>query len=154
MIDGPIRACYHPKKIIFLKLNFLAEPVILLIEDIGDNAALALLNMYPHHLAWINQPETFQHAGDTKGLIVELTDGSCGWMVFRKQIFYLSYIVLHTEQIAPVEIGYMLLANIHKKHLILDICTENLPTDDPHLPAFCKLGYIEVPRREEMYRDV
>ena len=32
--------------------------------------------------------------------------------------------------------------------------TENIAADDPHLPAFWEMGYFEVFRRVEMYRDI
>jgi ribosomal protein S18 acetylase RimI-like enzyme len=117
------------------------------------DAALALLDTYPGPLAWTNQPETFQHVDDTRGLIVELPDGSRGWMIFRKQTFYLSHFVLHTEQGDPAEVGHVLLVNVHRHFPMLDTHTENIATDDPHLPAFWKLGYLEAFRRIEMYRD-
>lgn len=120
---------------------------------VEKDAAIALLENYPDPLAWTNQPETFQNVNDTMGLVVELPDGSRGWMVFRKQMFYLSHFVLHTEQGDPAEIAQVLLTNVHKKFPMLDTHTENIATDDPHLPAFWKLGYIEAFRRIEMYRD-
>jgi len=114
---------------------------------------LTLLGAYPDHLAWTNQLETFRNVEDVKGLIVEMPDGSRGWIVFRKQAFYLSHFVLHTEQGDPAELGLVLLSNVHKHFPMLDTHTENIATDDPHLPSFWKLGYLEAFRRIEMCRD-
>lgn len=158
-----------PAHSLFKKLNFYEARELLVLRHPPNGAldipsceitwlekdrAVALLDEYPQPLAWTNQQETFKNVDDTLGLKLELPDGSRGWMVFRKQLFYLSHFVLNTEQGDPAEVGYCMLANVHKFHPMLDTHTENIATDDPHVPAFWKLGYIEAFRRIEMYRDL
>jgi len=157
-----------PAHTLFKKLNFceIRELLILRrppngdyetpdgqIEWLGANAAIDLLFEYPYPLAWTNQPETYIHAGDTQGLRCELPDGQRGWMIFRKQRFYLTHFVMHTEAGDPEQVAYVLLAHLHNRNPILDTHTENIATEDPHLPAFWKFGYFEAFRRIEMYRD-
>lgn len=114
--------------------------------------ALEQLEQYPDPLAWTNQPETYLNTGDAMGVVCELPDGSRGWMVFRKQKFYLSHFVLHTEKGDPAEVARALLQVVHKRFPALDTHTENIAANDPHLPAFWDFGYVEAFRRIEMYR--
>jgi len=116
------------------------------------DAALDLLGHYPGSLAWTNQAETYLNTGDAMGLRCELSRGDRGWMVFRKQRFYLSHFVLHTEAGDPFRVAYALLRLVHGRFPGLDTHTENIASDDPHLPAFWDLGYVEAFRRIEMVR--
>lgn len=124
------------------------------IEWLDAAAAIDLLSGYPEPLAWTNQPETYIHAGDAQGIRCALTGGHRGWMIFRKQKFYLTHFVLHTKAGDPVQVANALLANLHNKYPILDTHVENIAEDDPHLPVFQDFGYLEAFRRIEMYRDV
>jgi hypothetical protein len=45
-----------------------------------------------------------------------------------------------------------LLRLVHQRFPALDTHTENIASDDPHLPAFWALGYVEAFRRIEMVR--
>ncbi len=124
------------------------------VEWLEANGAIDLLADYPEPLAWTNQPETYIHTDDTQGLRCELADGECGWMIFRKQKFYLTHFVLHTESGDPLKVAQVLLANLHNRYPILDTHIENIAADDPHLPIFQNFGYFEAFRRIEMYRDI
>jgi len=124
------------------------------IEWLEANPSIDLLNEYPEPLAWTNQPETYIRAGDAQGIRCELPEGHRGWMIFRKQKFYLTHFVLHTEAGDPFKVAQALLANLHNQYPILDTHVENIAEDDPHLPVFQDFGYLEAFRRIEMYRDV
>jgi ribosomal protein S18 acetylase RimI-like enzyme len=124
------------------------------IEWLDASPAIDLLGEYPIPLAWTNQPETYINAGDAQGLRCELPGGHRGWMIFRKQKFYLTHFMLQTEAGDPLQVARVLLANLHNKYPILDTHIENIAEDDPHLPAFQEFGYLEAFRRIEMYRDV
>jgi ribosomal protein S18 acetylase RimI-like enzyme len=124
------------------------------IEWLEANCAIDLLGSYPHPLPWTNQPETYINSGDALGLRCSLPDGHHGWMIFRKQKFYLTHFVLHTEAGDPLQVAQALLANLHNKYPILDTHIENIAEDDPHLPVFEGFGYLEAFRRIEMYRDI
>jgi hypothetical protein len=45
-----------------------------------------------------------------------------------------------------------LLNHLHTQYPEVDTYTENIPADDPRLPAFEELGYIEAFRRVHMFR--
>jgi ribosomal protein S18 acetylase RimI-like enzyme len=157
-----------PAHTLFKKLNFyeIRELLILRrppngdyetpparIEWLESSDAIDLLGTYPHALPWTNQPETYIHAGDALGLRCELPEGQRGWMIFRKQKFYLTHFVLHTEAGDPLRVAQALLSNLHNRYPILDTHVENISEDDPHLPVFWNFGYLEAFRRIEMYRD-
>jgi hypothetical protein len=125
-----------------------------IITWLSANEAIDLLFGYPKSLAWTNQPDTFINASDAQGIRCHLPDGHKGWMVFRKQKFYLTHFVLHTESGEPTKVAQALLANLHKKYPILDTHIENIAEDDPHLPIFKNFGYLEVFRRIEMLRKI
>jgi len=124
------------------------------VEWLTSLQAQNLLSKYPQTLPWTNQAETFQNSEDSLGLRCKLPGGDCGWLVFRKQKFYLTHLVLHTEQGDPIRVAKALLTHLHVKHALQDTHTENIAVDDPHLPAFWELGYFEVFRRIEMCRDI
>jgi hypothetical protein len=123
------------------------------IDWLTANNAIDLLGTYPIPLPWTNQPETYINAGDARGIRCELPGGHQGWMIFRKQKFYLSHFVLHTEAGNPTKVAQALLANLHNKYPILDTHIENIVEDDPHLPVFHDFGYLEAFRRIEMCRN-
>jgi len=119
--------------------------------------ALALLNMRHGPQSWITETASLAHAEDMLGLAITLADGSRGWLVFQQQKFRmfsvsLSRLSIHTERGDAVRVGRGLLAHLHERYPSLDTHTENLPVDDPHLPAFFETGYLESFRRIEMYR--
>lgn len=121
---------------------------------LNSDQSLDALSQYPVHLPWLNQVATFKHTEDTLGIHCELPGGDCGWLVFRRQKFYLTHLVLHTEKGDPVRVANALLTHLHIKYPIADTHTENISLDDPHLPAFWGLGYFEVFRRIEMCREL
>jgi len=158
-----------PAHTLFRKLGFyeIRELLILRRPPNGDyetpageitwldaNSAIDLLVRYPHPLPWTNQPETFINAGDALGLQCELPEGHSGWMIFRKQKFYLTHFILHTETGDPLRVAQALLSNLHNKYPILDTHIENITEDDPHLPVLQDFGYFEAFRRIEMYHDL
>lgn len=112
--------------------------------------ALALLARYPVQLPWTNQPETYRNAGDGQGLRVDLGAAGRGWLVFRRQPELLSHCVLHTEGGDPEVVGGALLAHLLARYPGLPASLENVPADDPHLPALLRAGCQEAFRRIEM----
>ncbi|MBN2500830.1 MAG: GNAT family N-acetyltransferase [Anaerolineales bacterium] len=103
--------------------------------------------------AWTNQDESIANSENIFGLQVNMNGSGRGWLTFQKTRFNLSRLMFHTEDGDPVEIMEELLIQLHSKFPKLDTYTENIPEDDPHYPAFEKLGYFEVFRRVEMYRQ-
>jgi ribosomal protein S18 acetylase RimI-like enzyme len=158
-----------PAHTLFRKLNFYETRELLImrrppngdygtpeaqIDWLESNAAIDLLGNYPKPLPWTNQPETYINAGDAQGIRCQLPEGDRGWLIFRKQKFYLTHFVLHTEAGDPIRVAQALLSNLHNQYPIPDTHIENITADDPHLPVFQDFGYLEAFRRIEMYWDV
>jgi ribosomal protein S18 acetylase RimI-like enzyme len=112
--------------------------------------AMDLLCSRTSRLAWTNEMESFLNAGDAQGLEVKLGMGGRGWMVFRRQKFLLSHFIFHTESGDPQAVGTSLIAHLYNRFPQIDTYIENVPLDDPHLPALQQLGFLEVFRRVEM----
>lgn len=127
--------------------------------------AYSVTPLPPHQLAavlaqrrsvpsWLDETPSLQNMGNLSGLSVELTDGSRGWIIYRSTAFQLSHLTLETQAGDPHEVGQALLHALHTRHPAQDTNTENVPADDPHLPAFGNLNYIESFRRIEMRLDL
>jgi ribosomal protein S18 acetylase RimI-like enzyme len=114
--------------------------------------ALQTLRTYPCHLTWINALESMKNANDVKGMRVELPNGDIGWLIYRVQKFFLSHLIMHTEQGDPVVVGIQLLSHLYKCHPRMDTYAENIHENDPHLPAFQSHAFFENFSRIEMRR--
>jgi hypothetical protein len=82
-----------------------------------------------------------------------LPNGDSGWLVYRSQKFYLSHLVIHTEQGDPVEVGTQLLRHLYSRNPRKDTYAENIHESDLHLPAFKALAFFENFSRIEMRRQ-
>jgi GNAT superfamily N-acetyltransferase len=116
-----------------------------------EEEALDRLCSHPVHPAWTNELESYINAGDAQGIDVSLDNGAKGWLVFRRQKFMLSHFVFHTEAGDPHTIAAALANILYNRFPHIDTYIENLPVDDPHLPALMQMGFIEIFRRIEMY---
>lgn len=114
--------------------------------------ALALLNSRATSPTWLNETGSFANAHYVLGLSLTLPDGSRGWLAFQRQTFIIQRLVLTTEQGDPPIVGRALLAHLYQHHPYFDTHTENIPVDDPHLPALFAMGFVESFRRIEMVR--
>lgn len=101
---------------------------------------------------WTNQSESLVNASEISGLYLTLADGSRGWLVYQRQKFTLTRFIYKTEKGDPVKMAYAFLSHLHHQYPRLDTQLENIQVNDPHLPAFYEMGYVESFRRIEMWR--
>jgi ribosomal protein S18 acetylase RimI-like enzyme len=101
---------------------------------------------------WTNQSESLVNASEVSGLQLTLADGSRGWLVYQRQKFTLTRFIYKTETGDPVKMAYAFLSHLHHQYPRLDTQLENIQVNDPHLPAFYEMGYVESFRRIEMWR--
>jgi ribosomal protein S18 acetylase RimI-like enzyme len=101
---------------------------------------------------WTNQSESLVNASEISGLYLTLADGSRGWLVYQRQKFTLTRFIYKTETGDPVKMAYAFLSHLHHQYPRLDTQLENIQVNDPHLPAFYEMGYVESFRRIEMWR--
>jgi N-acetylglutamate synthase-like GNAT family acetyltransferase len=130
-----------------------SEPLIGEVIWLDKEEALATLQTYPHHLTWINAYDSMTNAPDVEGLHIELPNGDTGWLVYRSHKFYLSHLVMHTEQGDPAEVGTQLLRHLYAQNPRKDTYAENIHESDQHLPAFKALSFFENFSRIEMRRQ-
>jgi hypothetical protein len=100
---------------------------------------------------WTNQPESLSNAFVMSGLRLTLADGSRGWLVFQRRDSLLTRFGFKTEAGDPAAVAYALLSHVHSQYPHLDTQVENIQFNDPHLPAFYRMGYVEAFRRIEMW---
>ena len=122
------------------------------IDWLEQGEVLPLLATRTLEQAWTNQTESLENAKGLVGFKVATSDGGRGWMIFQRTLFNLSRLMFMTEGGDPVNIMRELLRHLHHSYPNLDTYTENIPADDPQLPAFYEIGYFEAFRRIEMQR--
>ena len=91
--------------------------------------------------ALVNLPETVKGA-----LFARYSRSS------KSQKFTLTRFIYKTETGNPVQMAYAFLSHLHQQYPRLDTQLENIQVNDPHLPAFYQMGYVESFRRIEMWR--
>jgi len=130
------------------------EPVIADARRLERYEALDLVGYNRGTQPWTNQSESMSHAEDISGLYLTLSDGSRGWLVYRRQKFTLTHFIYKTEEGNPAEMAYAFLSHLHHQYPRLDTQIENIQVNDPHLAGFYKMGYVESFRRIEMWRGI
>lgn len=127
------------------------EPIAADIQHLGRADSLALVEHSRGTQPWTNQSETLFNAQEVLGLRLTLADGSRGWLVYQRQKFLLTRFAFKTEAGDPQKVAFALLSHLHHQYPRLDTHVENIQVNDPHLPAFYEMGYIESFRRIEMW---
>lgn len=132
----------------------LVEPVIADARRLERYEALDLIGYNRGTQPWTNQSESMAHAENVFGMRVALPDGSSGWIAYQREKFTLTHFIYKTEEGDPAQVAYAFLSHLHHQYPRLDTHIENIQVNDPHLPAFYKMGYLESFRRIEMWRGV
>lgn len=127
-------------------------PVVADARRLDRHDALTLVGWDRGTQPWTNQSESLANAFEVSGLYLTLADGSRGWLVYQRQKFLLTRFAFKTEVGDPATVAYALLSHLHNQYPRLDTQVENIQVNDPHLPGFYRMGYIEAFRRIEMWR--
>lgn len=127
------------------------DPVIADARRLERMEALRLAGRDRGTMPWTNQSETLINAQDVSGLQITLADDSRGWLVYQRQKFTLTRFAYQTEKGNPATVAYAFLSHLHHQYPRLDTHLENIHLNDPHLPAFYEMGYVESFRRIEMW---
>lgn len=128
------------------------DPIVADAERMDRTDSLVLVGRDRGTQPWTNQSESLFNAYEVSGMRLTLADGSRGWMVYQRQKFLLTRFAFKTEVGDPATVAYALLSHLHYQYPRLDTQVENIQLNDPHLPAFYKMGYVESFRRIEMWR--
>jgi ribosomal protein S18 acetylase RimI-like enzyme len=132
----------------------LYEPVIADARRLERYEALDLIGYDRGTQPWTNQSESMAHADNVSGMRLTLPDGSSGWIAYQRDKFTLTHFIYKTEVGDPAEMAYAFLSHLHHQYPRLDTHIENIQVNDPHLPGFYKMGYVESFRRIEMWRGI
>jgi ribosomal protein S18 acetylase RimI-like enzyme len=146
---------YEAGELLVLRHPPFSQPVIPMVADaqrLERIEALDLVGRDRGTQPWTNQSESLYNAQEVSGMRLMLADGSHGWMVYQRQKFTLTRFAYKTESGNPAEMAYAFLSHLHHQYPRLDTYLENIQVNDPHLPAFYKMGYVESFRRIEMWR--
>jgi ribosomal protein S18 acetylase RimI-like enzyme len=127
------------------------DPVVADAQRLERFDALRLVERNRGLQPWTNQSESLVNANEVSGLQIMLPDDSRGWLVYQRQKFTLTRFAFKTEFGSPAEMAYAFLSHLHHQYPRLDTQVENLKVNDPHLPAFFEMGYLESFRRIEMW---
>jgi ribosomal protein S18 acetylase RimI-like enzyme len=128
------------------------DPIVADAQRLDRTESLVLVGHDRGTQPWTNQSESLFNAFEVSGLRLTLADGSRGWLVYQRQKFLLTRFAFKTEVGDPATVAYAMLSHLHNQYPRLDTQIENIQIDDPHLPAFYKMGYVEAFRRIEMWR--
>jgi ribosomal protein S18 acetylase RimI-like enzyme len=127
------------------------DPIVADAQRLDRTESLVLVGHDRGTQPWTNQSESLFNAFEVSGMRLTLADGSRGWLVYQRQKFLLTRFAFKTEVGDPATIAYALLSHLHNQYPRLDTQIENIQVNDPHLPAFYKMGYVESFRRIEMW---
>ena len=127
------------------------NPIVADAQRLDRTDSLVLVGHDRGTQPWTNQSESLFNAHEVSGLRLTLADGSRGWLVYQRQKFLLTRFAFKTEAGDPATVAYALLSHLHHQYPRLDTQIENIQINDPHLPAFYEMGYIESFRRIEMW---
>jgi ribosomal-protein-alanine N-acetyltransferase len=133
-------------------LTHAVDPVVADARRLERHDAMTLVGWDRGTQPWTNQSESLFNAHEVSGLQLELADGSRGWLVYQRQKFLLTRFAFKTEAGDPATVAYALLSHLHNQYPRLDTQVENIQVNDPHLPGFYRMGYVEAFRRIEMWR--
>jgi ribosomal protein S18 acetylase RimI-like enzyme len=128
------------------------NPVVADAQRMDRMDALVLVGHDRGTQPWTNQSESLFNAYDVSGLRIMLVDDSRGWLVYQRQKFLLTRFAIKTERGDPASVAYALLTHLHSQYPRLDTQIENIQVNDPHLPAYYQMGYVESFHRIEMWR--
>lgn len=127
------------------------NPIVADAQRLDRTDALVLVGHDRGTQPWTNQSESLFNAFEVSGLRLTLADGSRGWLVYQRQKFLLTRFAFKTEAGDPATVAYALLSHLHHQYPRLDTQIENIQINDPHLPAYYRMGYVEAFRRIEMW---
>lgn len=128
------------------------DPVVADARRLDRGEALILVGHHRGTQPWTNQSESLFNAQEVSGLRLTLADGTRGWLVYQRQKFTLTRFIYKTEMGDPVRLAYAFLSHLYHQYPRLDTHIENIQVNDPHLPAFYQMGYVESFRRIEMWK--
>jgi ribosomal protein S18 acetylase RimI-like enzyme len=129
---------------------------------VDDTTAVSLLNrsqmidLLPHRRLrpnWLNETESLLNIAGLSGLMVNLADGSSGWVVYHVGQYKLENIVVEVLEGDLAKVTTAVLSALHNHHPMRDSVAANL-LEDEQWEGFKKAGYFDAFRRIEMVKSL
>jgi ribosomal protein S18 acetylase RimI-like enzyme len=131
------------------------EPIpVRRVTTLDHEEALILLAHRRERVNWLNETASMQNARNLTALLVELSDGSRGWVSYHASILQLTRIVVETMVGNPAAVAGAVLHVLHQRHATQDAVAENFAVADPKWAGFQEVGYFEAFRRIEMVKPM
>lgn len=103
---------------------------------------------------WTNETETYRHVEHLHGFSLLMKNGERPWMAYQASDGKLSRLTYQPGEDDLVGSMTALLQYLHHQYPEFETTTENIPIDDPALPAFSALGHSIAFQRIEMVRQM
>lgn len=123
------------------------------ITSLNHEDAIILLSHRQHRPNWLNETESLQNVHNLSALLVEMKDGSRGWITYHAGLLQLTRLIVEVTVGDPIEVTEAILTVLHQRHKRQDAIAENLCEDAQWL-GFQKAGYFDSFRRIEMKRPL
>jgi ribosomal protein S18 acetylase RimI-like enzyme len=124
------------------------------VTTLDHEEALILLAYRRQRANWLNETASMQNTRNLTALLVELSDGSRGWVSYHASILQLARIVVETMSGDPAAVAAAVLRVLHQRHATQDAVAENFAAFDLKWPGFQEVGYFEAFRRIEMVKVI
>lgn len=128
-------------------------PAIQQVTAVNHEEAIIMLAHRHIRPNWLNELESMQNLRNLSALVVELVDGSRGWVTYHAGLLQLTRIQVEVVAGDPTTVTTAILHELHKRHKRQDAITENL-TDDAVWKGFEAIGYFDSFRRIEMVKPI
>lgn len=119
------------------------------ITPLDHEDAVILLSHRKECPNWLNEIETFNHVKNLSALVIELENGSRGWVTYHAGLLQLTRVIVEVTSGDMVDTTAAILHMLHYRHKRQDTITENL-FDEVQYQGFREVGYFEAFRRIEM----
>jgi len=119
------------------------------ITPLDHEDAVILLSHRKERPNWLNEIETFNHVKNLSALVIELENGSRGWVTYHAGLLQLTRVIVEVTAGDMVDTTTAILHMLHHRHKRQDTITENL-FDEVQYQGFREVGYFEAFRRIEM----
>lgn len=129
---------------------------------VDNTATISLLNrsqmikLLPHRRLrpnWLNETESLLNIAGLSGLMVDLADGSRGWVVYHVGQYKLGNIVVEVLKGDLAAVTTAVLTALHNHHPMRDSVAANL-LEDEQWEGFKNAGYFDAFRRIEMVKPL
>lgn len=124
------------------------------ITMLDKQLALKLLRQRTNKPNWLNETESFENVANLTGLLISLSGGRQGFIVYESSLLQLKRLVVEPLRGDVAEVSELVLRTLHTLSPMQDAVSENIPVDDPRWQGYAAVGYFDGFHRIEMVKDM